>query len=76
VEAEQRGRQAAVEEQLKVYRSLLPTLLKRLGKIRDPRHPKTIRHKLTVLMLYGILTFVFQMASRQEANRRMSLSVG
>jgi hypothetical protein len=72
VEAEQQARQEAVEEQLKVYRSLLPTLLKRLGKIRDPRNPKTLRHKLTVLILYGILAFVFQMASRREANRRMS----
>jgi hypothetical protein len=73
VEAEQQARQEAVEEQLKIYRSVLPTLLKRLGKIRDPRNPKTIRHKLTVLMLYGILAFVFQMASRREANRQMSL---
>lgn len=73
VEEEKEARQQAVEEQLKVYRSLLPTLLKRLGKVRDPRNPKTIRHKLTVLMLYGILTFVFQMASRREANRQMSL---
>jgi hypothetical protein len=72
VEAEQQARQETVEEQVKVYRSLLPTLLKRLGKIRDPRNPKTLRHKLTVLMLYGILAFVFQMASRREANRRMS----
>ena len=73
VEAEQQARQTAVEEQLRVYRSVLPTLLKRWGKIRDPRNPKTLRHKLTVLMLYGMLTFVFHMASRREANRRMSL---
>ena len=32
-----------------------------------------IRHKLTVLLLYGILMFVYQMASRREANREMSL---
>jgi hypothetical protein len=72
VEMEQQARQAAVEEQLRVYRSVLPTLLKRLGKIRDPPNPKTLRHKLTVLMLYGILTFVFHLASRREANRRLS----
>ena len=71
--AEQQARQAAVEEQLRVYRSVLPTLLRRLGKIHDPRNPKTLRHKLTVLMLYGILTFVFHLTSRREANRRMSL---
>src|SRR5437667_12367192 len=58
---------------IQAYRSALPTLLKRLGKIRDPRNPKTIRHKSTVLLLYGILLFVFQMASRREANRQMTL---
>src|SRR5438046_1884079 len=44
-----------------------------LGEDRDPRNPKTIRHKSTVLLLYGILLFVFQMASRREANRQMTL---
>ena len=73
VEEEQQARQEAVEEQIQAYRSALPTLLKRLGKIRDPRNPKTIRRKSTVLLLYGILLFVFQMASRREANRQMTL---
>jgi hypothetical protein len=72
---EKQGRQEAVEEQLRIYRSVLPVLLGRLGKIRDPRNPKTVRHKSTVLMLYGILAFVFQMASRREANRQMTLPV-
>lgn len=72
MDEERQARQEAVEEQLKVYRSLLPTLLKRLEKIRDPRNPKTIKHKATVLMLYGILMFAFQMASRREANRQMT----
>ncbi len=70
---EEQARQEALEEQLQAYRSALPTLLKRLGKIHDPRNPKTIRHKATVLLLYGILQFVYQMASRREANRQMTL---
>ena len=73
VEEERQARQAAVEEQIKVYAAALPTLLRRLAKIRDPRHPQTIRHKLTVLLLYGILMFVFQMSSRRQANRQMTL---
>lgn len=72
VEEEQSGRQQTVEEQVKVMRSLLPVLLKRFAKIADPRHPKTLKHQLTVVLLHGILTFVFQMASRREANRRLS----
>ncbi len=73
VAEEKAARQQAVEEQLKVYRAQLPILLQRLAKIKDPRNPKTIKHKSAVLMLYGILAFVFQMSSRREANRQMSL---
>ena len=73
VEEEKQARQEAVEEQLRVYRSVLPLLLKRLDKIPDPGNPKTIKHKSTVLMLYGILAFVFQMESRREANREMTM---
>ena len=73
VEEEKQARQETTEEQLRVYRSVSPRLLKRLAKIPDPRKPLLIRHKLAVLLLYGILMFVFQMASRREANREMSL---
>jgi len=50
-EEERAARLDAVSQQVKVYRSMLPVLLKRLSKIRDPRHPQKIRHKLTVLMI-------------------------
>lgn len=73
IEEEKQARQETTEEQLRVYRSLLPRLLKRLEKIRDPRNPLLIAHKLTVLLLSGILLFVYQMSSRREANREMSL---
>ncbi len=72
VEEEQAEREEAVTEQLRIMTALLPTLLKRLSKIDDPRNPKKIKHKLTILMIYGILSFVFQMASRREANREMT----
>lgn len=73
VEEEKQARQKAVEEQLQVFRHVMPALLKRFGNIRDPRNPKTSTHKLTVLLLYGIVAFVFQMASRREANREMTM---
>lgn len=73
VEEEKRARQEAVEEQLKIYRAVLPRVIKRFEKIHDPRNPKSIRHKLTVLMLYGILAFVYHMTSRRETNREMTL---
>src|SRR5919108_3267255 len=72
-EAEERtAREDAVASQLGVFRALLPRLLKDLGKIPDPRQPKKVKHKLTVVLLYGLFSFVFQMASRREANRELS----
>jgi hypothetical protein len=70
---EQEDRQKTVEEQLKVWRSTLPRLLKRLGRIKDPRNPKTIKHKHTVILLYGLLIFAYHLSSRREANRKLSL---
>lgn len=72
VEEEREARSEAVGEQVKVFRAMLPILLKRLSKIDDPRNPKKNKHKLTVLLIYGILCFVFQMSSRREANREMT----
>jgi len=72
VEEEHHARQDAVSEQVRVVRSKLPVLLKRLSAIKDPRNPKKIKYRHTVLMLYGLLSFVFQMASRRQANREMT----
>jgi hypothetical protein len=69
---EQAAREAAVAGQLGVFRGLLPKLLKDLSKMPDPRQPKKTKHRLTVVLLYGLLSFVFQMASRREANRTLS----
>jgi len=35
-------------------------------------NPKKIKHRMTVMMLYGILMFVFQMNSRRETNKEMT----
>ena len=72
VEEEAQARQDAAEEQIKLFRNILPRLLKRLERIKDPRNPKKLTHKLTVLLLYGIFSFVYQMTSRRDANRSMS----
>ncbi len=58
--------------QIAVLRRELPRLLQRLEKIPDLRTPGKCRHKLTVLLLYGLLMFVFQFASRREVNREMT----
>ena len=72
VEEEGVMRLDAVTQQIKVYRAELPVLLERLSKIKDTRNPKKIQHKLTVLLIYGILCFAFQMTSRRESTREMT----
>ncbi len=47
---------------------MLPVLFGRLEKIQEPRNPKKLKHRITALMLYGILVFVFQYGSRRAAN--------
>ncbi|MCP4374847.1 MAG: transposase family protein, partial [bacterium] len=53
VAEEHAGRNDAVSGLLQVMRQLLPVLLKRFAKIADPRNPKKLKHRLTVLMIYG-----------------------
>ena len=72
VEAEIEGRIDAVTGHLGYFQAKLPTLLRRLSKINDPRNPKKTKYKLTVVMIYGILMFVYQASSRREANREMT----
>ena len=72
LEQEREARQTNSYEHLSVLRAQLPGILTALRKIPDPRNPKKIKHTLTVLMLYGLLMFVFQFASRRQVNREMS----
>lgn len=74
-EEEKLDRQDSVEAALKVYRRTLPILLNRLSKIDDPRQPKKVKHSLTVLMIYGILMFVYQQCSLRSANKEMSTAI-
>jgi len=74
-EDEKLDRQTSVEAALKVYQKTLPILLKRLSKINDPRQPKKLKHTLTVLMIYGILIFIYQQSSLRNANKEMSTSI-
>ena len=74
-EDEKLERQKTVDDALRVYRRTLPILLNRLSKISDPRQPKKVKHSLTVLMIYGILMFVYQRPSLRDANKEMSTAI-
>jgi hypothetical protein len=72
IEEEQEARQDILGEQIKIWRRVLPTLLQRLSRIADPRRPKSIKHKISVLMIFGLLAFVFRLSSRREMNRELT----
>lgn len=71
-EEEMADRQDTVEKTLKVYRKVLPSLLKRLSKIPDPRQANKVKYELAQLMVYGILFFVFQISSRRAGNKELT----
>jgi len=60
---------------VRIMRQQLPTLLKRLEKIPDPRNPNKSKYKITLLMLYGILVFVFHYSSRRAVNKEITRPV-
>lgn len=60
------------EEILEVYSQQLRKLLPKLARIPDPRNPRKVKHRITLLMLYGIFMFAFHLSSRREANREMT----
>lgn len=72
VEEQAKDYQRTMENAAAVYRRMLPSLLNDLSKIKDPRQPGKVTHKLTVLMAYGIAMFVFMIGSRREMNRKMN----
>ena len=75
VEDETAARLQAVSEQARLLKAQLPSLLKRLSRIPDPRNPKKTQHQLTTLLLYGLLMFVYQYTSRRQVNREMTSAV-
>ena len=72
VEEEKTFRESLVEEQIKVWRKLIPGLLDKLGRIPDPRNPKKTKHKVTVIMLMGILLFIMKVESLRRMNNLFS----
>jgi len=74
-EEEIRDRQETVEKAVMVYYRMLSDLLPRLSRIKDPRKAGKIKHKMTVLLVYGILMSMYQIGSRREANQTMSRPV-
>ena len=75
VEAELLEKADTISNAAYVYRQMLPGILLKLSKIKDCRQCRKIKHKLTTLMAYGILFFVYQINSRRQANREMAKDI-
>lgn len=73
-EEELEDRQETVENAVKVYYRMLSDLLPKLSGIQDPRSGK-IKHKMNVLLVYGIVMSMYQIGSRRKANRIISRPV-
>ena len=61
-----------VQAQLRAWRCILPLLLRRFSKLPDYRQVSKIKHKMTVLMMFGLLAFIFRFSSRREMNRELT----
>lgn len=72
VKKEQQYRAELLEDQIKVWRRVLPSIVRKFAKIPDPRNPLLIRHKKTMLLMYGLFAFVFKLSSTREMNRKLS----
>ena len=64
-----------VEGQIQSWRSMLPMLIRKFSKIPDHRRPGSIKHKITVLMVFGLFSFIFRLSSRREINRELTSPV-
>lgn len=71
-EEEMEDRQETVEKAVMIYYRMLSNLLPKLARIKDPRNPLKIKHKISVLLFYGILMSMYIIGSRREANRVLS----
>jgi len=72
IEEERAFRSDMVAAQIRTWRSLLPGLLRKLSRIPDPRRTTSVKHKLAVLMIFGLFAFIFRLTSRREMNRELT----
>ena len=59
-------------EHIESIRVNLPILLALIGKIKDVRNPKKIKYTIQVLLLYGMISFIFHMTSSRATTREMT----
>lgn len=74
-EEEIQERQEIAEKAVKAYHKMLTDILAKMSRISDPRAPEKIKHKMQVLLVYGILMAMYQIGSRRKANQVLSKAI-
>jgi hypothetical protein len=72
VEEDIKLRKEVVGAQINVWKNILQEVLKKFAKVKDPRRPKSIRHKLAVLLMHALLIFVFKFGARKAINKELA----
>ena len=62
----------AVAPQIAAWRALLPDIIRKFSKIKDPRNPNKIKHSMTVLMVYALFLFILRVKSRRDFNAKLT----
>lgn len=74
-EEEMQERQEIAEKAVKAYHKMLTDILDKISRIPDPRVQKKTKHKMQVLMVYGILMAMYHIGSRRKANQTLSKAI-
>ncbi|MCP4494853.1 MAG: transposase family protein, partial [Gammaproteobacteria bacterium] len=72
IEEAQALRGEVVADQLRTWRSMLPGVLTDFSNVPDYRHPRYVKHKVAVLMMYGLLALISRLRSRRGINRELT----
>ena len=72
IEEETADQKKLVQAYIRNLKSSLPTLLSRFAKLPDYRNENRIKHKVTVIMLFGLLAFVFKIASKRKMTKKLT----
>jgi hypothetical protein len=72
VEEDIKLRQDVVGGQINAWKDILPDVFKKFDKVKDPRRPKSIKHKLAVLLMHALLLFVFKFGARKAIHKELA----
>ncbi len=72
IEDERREYEDIVAAQLAPWKKILPQLLSKFAKMKDPRNPVKIKHKIAVVMVFGLFQFLFRQRSRRDFNENLT----